>query len=138
MSDLRPARILELSLSKWQRRQPVDTHTQPIRGRRPWLGAALIAVGALYLLSNTTGVHVGRAWAALLIVPALGAFVRAWPGLTAEGAPDRTAMQTALGGVALLVVAATALLDLSWNIAWPILVVLTGAVLLLRPDRRTE
>lgn len=97
-----------------------------------WIGGAmLVGLGVLLLLRNLTDFHLDNWWALFILIPAAGAFDRAWRSYREAGGHWTTLAQRSLfGGVILTGIAAIFLFGLSWNILGPALLVLLGASLL--------
>jgi uncharacterized membrane protein YhaH (DUF805 family) len=98
-----------------------------------WVGALiLIVLGAMLLFANYTDFDLGRWWALLLLIPAVGAAVTAWNAYQAQQTGQAAA--AVVGGLVSLGLALVFLFDLNvpWHNVWPLLLVAAGIVLLLR------
>ncbi len=97
-----------------------------------WIGGAiLIALGILLLLQNLTGFSLDNWWALFILIPAAGAFGRAWQGYqNAGGRLSGEAGRSLFGGILLLLITAIFLFGWSWTIFGPALLILAGASLL--------
>lgn len=97
-----------------------------------WIGGAiLIALGILLLLQNLTGFSLNNWWALFILIPAAGAFGRAWQGYQhAGGRLSAEASRPLVGGIVLLLVTAIFLFGWSWTIFGPALLILLGVSLL--------
>lgn len=99
-----------------------------------WVGGAiLIGLGLLLMLQNL-GISpiIENWWALFILIPAVGAFARAWSAYqSAGGRITAQARASFLGGLILTMIAAIFLLELNWIILGPVLLILAGAGLLL-------
>jgi hypothetical protein len=98
-----------------------------------WIGGAiLIVLGIFLLLQNLTGCSLNNWWALFILLPAVGAFGRAWQGYqNAGGRLSGEAGRSLFGGIILLLITAIFLFGWSWTIFGPALLILLGASLLL-------
>ena len=98
-----------------------------------WIGGAvLILLGMIFLLQNMGVMFIANWWALFILIPAVGAFGRAWNVYRFNGGRLTPAARSSLiGGLALTMIAAVFLLNLDFGIAWPILLILLGVGLLL-------
>jgi len=104
-----------------------------------WIGGAvLILLGVVFLLQNVSDFELHNWWALFILIPAAGAFSRAWTTYQSEGGRFTSQARGSLfGGVILLMVAAAFLFSLNWSLLFPVLLMLAGASLLIngmRPD----
>jgi hypothetical protein len=97
-----------------------------------WIGGAvLIALGILLLLQNLTGFSLDNWWALFILIPAVGAFGRAWQDYRDAGGRLTAESRRALfGGMILTMVTAIFLFGLSWTMFGPALLILAGIGLL--------
>ena len=97
-----------------------------------WIGGAiLIVLGIFLLLQNLTGFSLNNWWALFILIPAAGAFGRAWQHYqNAGGRLSGEAGRSLFGGILLLLIAAIFLLGWSWTIFGPALLMLVGVSLL--------
>ena len=102
--------------------------------RSGWiLGLVLITVGAVFLLQNAgLPVLVGNWWALFILIPAIAAFATAWTLYRQDGhfTPRVTGLVT--GGLVPLTIALIFLFNFNFGSAWPVLLVVLGAGILLR------
>ena len=98
------------------------------------LGLLLILIGGAFLLQNTGTFFIPlKNWGALFIlIPAVGAFDRAWQMYLAAGnQPTAQVRGALLLGLALVLVTVIFLLDLNWTIFGPALIILAGIEILV-------
>jgi hypothetical protein len=99
-----------------------------------WIvGAILIILGLVFLVQNLGGmILLNNWWALFILIPAVGAFGAAWRTYQAAGGhltlPARGSLVV---GLILLLVTAIFLLNLSWTLLGPIVIILAGIGLLL-------
>lgn len=118
---------------------PRSTTTIPSGDRAPgvyhWIGgAALILLGAIFLLHNA-GVlpAIGHWWALFLLIPAAVTAGTAWTQYRAAGRRLTPAVGGSLiGSLVLTTVAAIFLLDLHWGAVWPAFLIIAGLATLLQ------
>ena len=114
---------------------PNAPQTPEVESRRRhtgrWVpGLILIALGAVFLVNNLTGIEIKNWWALFILIPAFGAFARAWERYNQAGTLDRHARQSLLGGLILTALAAVFLFNLNWVWFGPVLLILLGLTLL--------
>jgi hypothetical protein len=130
--------------SEHTRTQDIDTDA---RGTSPryhgrssfsgsWIGgAALIALGIIFLLQNA-GLDIPflrNWWALFILFPAVSSLTRAWQAYQSNGQRFTGPVSGSLtGGLALMLVAATFLFGLSWSLIWPIFLILAGLGALIK------
>jgi hypothetical protein len=103
------------------------------------LGLVLIALGAIFLLQNAgLPVLVGNWWALFILIPAVAAFGAAWRVYQQAGRLTPEAMGLVTGGLVPLTVALIFLLNFDFGAAWPVLLLVIGAGMLLRSVGSTE
>jgi putative Mn2+ efflux pump MntP len=93
-------------------------------------GLILIVLGAVFLLNNLTGFEIQNWWALFFLLPAFGAFTRAWERYQQAGTVDRHVRQNLFGGLILTALAAVFLFNLNWVWFGPVLLILLGLTLL--------
>jgi hypothetical protein len=112
-----------------------QTEKQPEgKPRQPaWIvGGVLILLGIVFILRNITGVELHNWWALFILIPALGSLATAWQMFVRNDRRITAASRGPLiGGVVLLAIAAIFLLGIDWAIAWPFLLIIAGAAVLL-------
>ena len=101
-----------------------------------WIGGAvLIALGIIFLLQNA-GLDVPflhNWWALFILFPAGSSLARAWQVYQNNGQRFTGSVSGSLiGGLALMLVAATFLFDLSWSLIWPVFLILVGLGALIK------
>jgi len=99
----------------------------------PWVGgAALILIGLVFLLQNTTGFYLNNWWAFFIMIPAVSAFGNAWRGYqNADGKFTSSVRSSLIGGLVMTMIAAIFLFNLDWLILGPAILILAGIGLLL-------
>lgn len=95
-----------------------------------WLGIALIAMGAFFLVQNYLGYQLRNWWALLILIPAAGAFTAAWSTWRSARGASAAAWSFTMG-IVFTAVAAIFLLELPWGRVWPIFIILAGIGMLL-------
>jgi cell wall-active antibiotic response 4TMS protein YvqF len=110
--------------------------------RSGWiLGLILIALGGVFLLQNAgLPVLVGNWWALFILIPAIAAFAAAWSLYQQNGHVTPPIIGLITGGLVPLTVALIFLFNIDFGSAWPVLLVVLGAGMLLRgtPESATE
>jgi hypothetical protein len=114
--------------------------------RSGWiLGVVLIALGGVFLLQNAgLPVLVGNWWALFILIPAIGAFAGAWSLYQQNAGFTPAVVGLIIGGLMPLTIALIFLFNFSFGAAWPVLLVVLGAGMLLRSgitdsaEKRTE
>jgi hypothetical protein len=92
-----------------------------------WIwGSLLILLGFFILLQNLTSFYLENWWALFIMIPAVGAFGNAWRVYQSDGRLSAPARFSLLGGLVLTMLAAMFLLNLSWVVLGPILLILVG------------
>jgi hypothetical protein len=95
-------------------------------------GAILIGIGLILLFQNLGGSSLENWWALFILIPAAGAFGRAWSAYQSSGARITAQVRSSFfSGLVLTMVAAIFLLNLNWIILGPVLLILAGAGLLI-------
>jgi hypothetical protein len=104
------------------------------RDRSGWiLGLVLVAVGCVFLLQNAgLPVLVGNWWALFILIPAIGAFAGAWTLYQQTGQLTPGVVGLITGGLVPLTIALIFLFNFNFGSAWPALLVVLGAGMLLR------
>ena len=111
---------------------------QPPVRRPAWIaGGVLILAGVVFLLTNVAGVSLRNWWALFILIPAIGSL---WTAYTMfrrnEGRFTAASRGPLVGGVVLLAVSAMFLFNLDWGKAWPVLLIVAGAAVLIGVVRR--
>lgn len=116
-------------------KETMATDNQPRQVRRPsgniTGGLILIGLGTFFLLSQFTNFHLQNWWALFILIPAFHNLNEAWQGYQANGRLRANARQSLMGGLFLSMVAAFFLLNLSWNLFWPLVLIMVGIGALL-------
>jgi hypothetical protein len=103
------------------------------------LGLIMIAVGAVFLLQNAgLPVLVGNWWAMFILIPAIGAFAAAWTLYRQDGHFTPRVIGLVTGGLVPLTIALIFLFNFNFGSAWPVLLVVLGAGILLRGGATTS
>ena len=100
----------------------------------PWIGGAvLLLMGIVFLLQNlgVSSIVLENWWAVFILIPAVTTLARAWDAYRRSGRLDRSAVGSLVGGSALTLLAFSFLLDLQWEMIWPVFLILAGLGLLL-------
>lgn len=105
--------------------------------RNGWIfGLVLIAIGGVFLLQNWgLPVLVGNWWALFILIPAIGAFASAWTLYQQTGQFTPRVAGLITGGLVPLTIALIFLFNFDFGSAWPWLLVVLGAGMLLRSTR---
>jgi LiaF transmembrane domain len=95
-----------------------------------WVGGAvLIALGIIFLLQNA-GVDIPflrNWWAIFILFPAVSSLSQAWRVYQSNGQRFTSHVSgPVVGGLAMVLVAATFLFGLSWSLIWPVFLILAG------------
>jgi hypothetical protein len=114
--------------------------------RGGWVfGLVLIAVGVIFLLQNAgLPLLVGNWWALFILIPAVAAFGAAWRIYRQTGRLTPQAVELVTGGFVPLTIALIFLFNFSFGYAWPVLLLVIGAGMLLRggttdmPEKPTQ
>lgn len=94
-------------------------------------GLILIGIGSFFLLSQLTGFHLHNWWALFILIPAFHNLNEARQGYRANGRLQGQTSRSLMGGIILSLIAAFFLLNLSWSLFWPIVLILVGVGALL-------
>lgn len=123
---------------------PVPTNEQTPqtrqRGHFPWAGVVLVILGLVFLLRTFKVDFLQNWWALFILIPAIGSFGNSWNAWRKEGKFNNAARSSLGGGLVILTVALMFLLNLSWVIYWPLMVIVPGFSMLLGsiPDAKME
>jgi cell wall-active antibiotic response 4TMS protein YvqF len=97
------------------------------------LGLVLIAIGAIFLLEQAgLPVLVGNWWALFILIPALAAFAAAWRLYRQEGRLTAQSIGLITGGLVPLTISMIFLFNFNFGYAWPVLLLVIGAGILVR------
>lgn len=102
--------------------------------RNGWIvGAVLIAVGGVFLLQNAgMPVLIRNWWALFILIPAIAAFSAAWPLYQQDGHLTPRVIGLVTGGLIPLTIALIFLFNINFGSAWPLVLVVIGAGIVLR------
>lgn len=94
-------------------------------------GLILIGIGTIFLLSQFTGFYFHNWWALFILIPGVMKLNEAWQSYRADGRLTHNTRGALIGGTLITMVAAFFLLNLSWNLFWPLVLILLGISALL-------
>ena len=94
-------------------------------------GLILIGIGTIFLLSQLTGFHFHNWWALFILIPAVSKLNEAWQSYRANGRLTEGSRGALVGGILLAMVATFFLFSLSWNLFWPLVLIMFGIGALL-------
>ena len=104
-----------------------EAEQKTVQTNNNWIGgAALIGIGTLFLLNNLDIFHLDNWWALFILIPALINFSQAWSNYQRHGRLTHSARGNITGGVILSLVAGAFLFGWSWNILWPVFLIIGG------------
>lgn len=95
------------------------------------MAVVLIVVGIGLVISNLTGFSFNNWWALFLFIPAGGMLVNVWQDYQANGRLTGRSTGPLIAGLAMLLMIAIFLLNLSWSALWPVAFIFGGIALLL-------
>jgi hypothetical protein len=96
-----------------------------------WVGGAiLILVGLALLLQNMGIPFLENWWALFILIPGLGFLAAAWDSYRDSDRLTRRGAGLLAGGVLLTILAVVFLFGLDFGLAWPVLLIVGGLVLL--------
>ncbi len=95
-----------------------------------WVGGTLIALGVASILSVLGIAQLQNWWALLILIVAVSNFARAWRLFKPSGRLSNDIIWSLALGIVTTAVAFILMLNLSWNIIWPVLLIITGLWLL--------
>lgn len=99
-------------------------------GNTTW-GIILIGLGIFFLVSHTGGFFIQNWWALFILIPACNNLNEAWQSYQANGRLTRHARHSLMGGLLIGMVAIFFLFSLSWNLFWPLVLIILGTGSLL-------
>ena len=104
------------------------TYSRPThqRGGNWGSGLALIAIGGIFLIANTTNFHLHNWWALFILLPAFSNFSSAINNYRANGRFTRSGRGSITGGLILTLIASVFLFSLDWGMIWPIFLIIFG------------
>lgn len=94
-------------------------------------GLILIGIGTIFLLSQLTGFYIHNWWALFIFIPAIAKLNEAWQSYRENGRLTASARGAFIGGTLLAMVASFFLFSLSWNLFWPLVLIMFGIGALL-------
>src|SRR6476660_6157139 len=109
-----------------RRQNRAERFANPSRG---WIaGVILILIGVIFLLQNTgINIPLKNWWALFILIPAVGALGNALRIYqNADNQLTAAARGSLFGGLVLLLITAIFLLNLSWTIFGPVILILVG------------
>jgi len=124
----------ELSELKEAERESFEESKEPETGRRSnnWVaGVVLIAIGIIFLISNTTNFFLANWWALFILIPAVTNFNNAWRRYQQDGRLNKAARGSLTGGFILTFIAAVFLFSWDWGVVWPFFLIIGGISALL-------
>ncbi|MHB1132946.1 MAG: LiaF transmembrane domain-containing protein [Chloroflexota bacterium] len=97
-------------------------------------GLVLVGLGLVFMLGNLTGFYLHNWWALFILIPGLAALTRAYDLYRAAGQVTPAMRSPLISGLVILMVAASFLLGMSWNLLWPLVLVLVGLGIFFTPS----
>lgn len=94
-------------------------------------GIVLIGLGIFFLVSRTGGFLLHNWWALFILIPAFHNLNEAWQSYQNNGRLTRHARHSLMGGLLIGMVAVFFLFSLSWNLFWPLVLIILGVGALL-------
>ena len=94
-------------------------------------GLILIGIGTIFLLSQLTGWYIQNWWALFIFIPAVLKLNEVWQSYQANGRFNAETRGSLIGALLLTMVGAFFLFNISWNLFWPLLLILFGVSALL-------
>ena len=94
-------------------------------------GIVLIGLGIFFLVSRTGGFFIHNWWALFILIPAFHNMNEAWQSYRANGRLTKHARHSLMGGLLIGMVAVFFLFSLSWNLFWPLVLIMLGIGALL-------
>ena len=114
--------------------QKTDDQGKPASGKTPaWVfGGVLVLVGIVFVVRNITGFELQNWWALFILIPAFGSLATAYSMYRRNGDRLTAASRGPLiGGLVLLALVVIFLLGIDFAVAWPILLIVAGAAVLV-------
>jgi hypothetical protein len=98
-----------------------------------WIaGVVLVLLGIVFLLQNMGAMVPGNWWALFILIPAIGAFARAWSAFqNNDGRLNAASRGPLIGGLVLTLIALIFLFNLNWGILGPMILIILGLGALL-------
>ncbi len=108
------------------------TNRTPRRQSKNWgAGLILIAIGVIFLVSNTTGFSLHNWWALFILIPAFSNFGNALNNYQSNGRLTRSGRGSLTGALILTLIASVFLFNLDWGLVWPVFLIIGGLSALL-------
>ena len=109
------------------------------RNNSSWIpGLILVLVGVAFLLGNFTDFELKNWWAYFILIPAIGSFANAWNSYRRDGYLSPPSRGSLFAGTMMTLVAAIFIFNLSWNLLWPVAMILVGLGMVLGNMGRQE
>ena len=124
IESLKDAEKEAMATTNYQKQ--VQRHRGNITG-----GLILVAIGSVFLLNQLTGWYIQNWWALFIFIPAILKLNDAWQTFQANGRWHEASRNSLLGGILLTMVGSFFLFNLSWNLFWPLVLILFGVCALL-------
>ncbi|MCP5100864.1 MAG: hypothetical protein GY943_35380 [Chloroflexi bacterium] len=104
------------------------SHSSPSyrRGSNWSSGLALIVIGVIFLVANTTNFHLDNWWALFILIPAFSNFNGAMRSYRANGRFTRSGRGSITGGLILTLIASVFLFNWDWGNIWPLFLIIFG------------
>ena len=97
-----------------------------------WMGGAvLVVLGMLLMFQNMGALPNANWWALFILLPAAGAFTKAFSVYQADGCFSTQVRGSFWAGIILSLVSAMFLFNLDWVVLGPVILILAGAGLLI-------
>jgi hypothetical protein len=104
-----------------------EAEKKDIQYSHNWVGGVvLVTIGAIFLLSNLNIFHLNNWWALFILIPAAANFGNAWRSYQRPGRLTDGSRGSITGGLILSLIAATFLFGWSWNLIWPLFLIIGG------------
>lgn len=114
------------AMKKESQHRQVTRHRGDVKG-----GLILIGIGTIFLFSQITGWYIQNWWALFIFIPAIFQLNEAWQGYRKNGRFNHNTRGSLFGGLLLSMVGAFFLFSISWNLFWPLVLILAGIGALL-------
>jgi hypothetical protein len=90
------------------------------------VGIILIVLGVVFFLERLGRFSLENWWALFILIPAFGSFAAAWEGYRRTGRLTPAVRSSIFGGLLVLTVALIFLLNLRWDVYWPLFILIPG------------
>jgi hypothetical protein len=115
------------AVSPHANRRAGNRPTRPHQFKGNWIpGLVLILVGTVFLAHNLWEFPLHNWWALFILIPALGNFATAYEKYQRAGRWTRAARSAFIWGFFFVAITAAFLFNISWNLMWPVLLILLG------------